>query len=550
MVMANRRDILAGGGAGLAFALLGNRGPEPDIVIVNGRIWTVDPANPEVQAIAISQGRILAVGSNARISEMAGPATRRIDAGGHRITPGFVDAHAHPAEVGLQYVRMVACDQPTLAAIKAALAARVARTPPGEWVQGFLYDDAKAERPLTIADLDEIAPRNPVLVRHRGGHTAFVNSRALALAGIDRTTVPSANGFIEKDAAGNLTGKIGEDVVKSISSSIKDVPGPNDVRDGIAVVAKMAISRGVTSVCDALGRPEALRAYRAFVASEARSVRITCSMFHAHLDPFIEAGLATGFGDEWLRLGPCKFVTDGSISERTAWLSSPYVGSTYAGTPIGTPEENYAIARKAHAAGWQLSAHANGDLAIRETLSIFERLAREAPRRDPRFRIEHCTVVDADIVRRIKAVGAIPVLFAAYVYFHGEVMRHYGDKRLEHMFAMRDFLDAEVPAASSSDFSASPMDPPMWLQSQVTRTDPTGRLWGGNQKISVAEAIRCGTMNSAQAIFEERERGSLTPGKLADLVIWDRDFFSVEPKSLVSVKPQRVMIGGNWVLEA
>jgi predicted amidohydrolase YtcJ len=210
----------------------------------------------------------------------------------------------------------------------------------------------------------------------------------------------------------------------------------------------------------------------------------------------------------------------------------------------------YEQARKAYLAGWQVGTHANGDVAIDRILGIYEQLQREFPRRDPRLRIEHCTLVTPELVRRIKAAGVIPLPFAGYVFFHGEKMRFYGEERLEHMFAMRDFLAAGIKAAPGSDYTASPAEPMLWLRSEVTRADASGHIWGGNQRITVEEAIRCSTVHGAYASFEESLKGSLQPGQLADLVVWDHDLLSIEPAALTTVKPERTMLGGRWVYEA
>jgi predicted amidohydrolase YtcJ len=178
------------------------------------------------------------------------------------------------------------------------------------------------------------------------------------------------------------------------------------------------------------------------------------------------------------------------------------------------------------------------------------RRSSEFPRRDARLRIEHCSLVTPDLVRRIKAAGVIPLPFACYVLFHGEKMHFYGEERLKHMFAMRDFIDAGIKVAPGSDYTASPAEPMLLLRSEVTRTDATGQVWGANQRITVEEAIRCSTVNGAYASFEENIKGTLEPGQLADLVVWDQDLMTIDPMSFTGVKPGRTMIGGRWVYEA
>jgi predicted amidohydrolase YtcJ len=210
----------------------------------------------------------------------------------------------------------------------------------------------------------------------------------------------------------------------------------------------------------------------------------------------------------------------------------------------------YPVARKAHEAGWQLGIHANGDVAIDLVLRVYERLQRELPRRDARYRVEHCTVVTDGLVRRIRALGAIPTPFSTYVYFHGEKMREYGAERLESMFALRSFLDAGVRATLASDYPPGPFEPMMALQSQVTRTDMRGQVWGPRQRVPVEAAIRVGTLHGAYASFEERLKGSIEAGKLADLVVLGRDPLTADPSTLVSIPVERTMVGGRWVYES
>jgi predicted amidohydrolase YtcJ len=246
-----------------------------------------------------------------------------------------------------------------------------------------------------------------------------------------------------------------------------------------------------------------------------------------------------------------KMTADGSISERTARLSQPYVGRPNDfGIEVMTEEELYAKARKAHDADWQIGVHANGDVAIDTVLRVYERLQRERPRRDPRFRLEHCTVINDDLVRRIRSLGAIPTPFAAYVYYHGEKFREYGAERLEHMFALRSFLDAGIKVAPGSDYPPGPFEPMMALQNAVTRTDMKGNVWGPRQRISVEEALRTQTLHGAYASFEERLKGSIERGKLADVVVLGRDPLRVDPHKLVEIPVEQTMVGGRWVFES
>ena len=548
MEKISRRDCVQNLGALVMMPLART---EPDLILHNGNIWTVNPGMPRAQAVAVSGSRFTAVGLNDEVLNLATAHTRKVDLGTKRVLPGFNDAHAHPSMSGVHHLRMLACDMSSITAIQAALRARSAQTPTGQWVLGFLYDDGKTPRPLNRRDLDEAVPDHPVLVRHRGGHTAFVNSRAFALAGVDDTTPDPPGGRFDHEPSGRLNGHVSDNAMAIFVKLTAYEPTRDDYRKGVGLVAKMMSSKGVTSVCDADAQPEDLQAYQDARDAGELVTRVYCHITYSAIDRLIATGIHTGLGDEWIRLGAVKLYTDGSISERTAWLSQDYLGVPgYHGLQLGTRDEVYEAARKTRAAGWQVATHANGDLAIDEILGIYEQVHQEVPRRDPRFRIEHCTLINEASIARMRSLGVIPVPFSCYVYFHGDVMHFYGEERLKQMFAMRTFLDAELRPTDSSDYTASPSHPMMWLQSQVTRADMNGHQWGLNQRITVEEAIRCGTIHGAYASFEEAQKGSIEPGKLADLIVLDRDPLTADPSSLIQVAVERTMVGGKWVYES
>jgi len=547
--LSRRTFILAGLGAGAAaFARWATR---PDTVLYNGRILTMSARAREVEALALAGDRVFAIGTSAEMLALADSSTQRVDLGGKRVTPGFNDAHSHPCSSGVALLTQIPLEMDSIEAVKSAIHAKAAATAPGEWVVGFLYDDTKTPRPLDRADLDAAAPDHPVVVQHRGGHTAFVNSRALALVNITQSSPNPPHGEYFRDASGRHNGRVAERAAEAILALAIKPPTREDYRKGAALISKQLASRGITSACEADGDPEVLQGYQ-----DARDAGELMGRFYTHidygaLDKMIAAGVHTGFGDEWVRVGAVKLFADGSISERTALLSQPYAGlGDYRGISRASRETLYEQARKAYLAGWQVGTHANGDVAIDTILGVYEQLQREVPRRDPRLRIEHCTLVTPDLVRRIRAAGVIPLPFAGYVFFHGEKMRFYGEERLKHMFAMRDFLDAGIKAAPGSDYTASPAEPMLWLRSEVTRTDANGHVWGANQRITIEEAIRCSTVHGAHASFEEGMKGGLDPGQLADLVVWDQDLLAIDPAGLMSVKPERTMLGGRWVYES
>ncbi|HEX2340060.1 MAG TPA: amidohydrolase [Vicinamibacterales bacterium] len=553
MHICSRRTFLRSLGVVAAAPLSIPQRDAPQLVLHGGRLLTMNTAAPVAEAIAIAGERIIAVGTSSDMLALAGPRTTRVDLSGRTVVPGFIDAHSHPASAGRLHLREVDCDLRSIADIQAAIRKRAAETPKGKWVLGFKYDDTKTKegRTLSRADLDAAAPDHPVRISHRGGHTAYVNSAAFDRARIDGRTPDPPGGKIDRDAAGQPSGRLAETATDLIDKLTTTPLTRNDYRAGVKLISNMLSRAGITSVHDAAGSPDDLRAYRDARAAGELSVRVYCLMAHRHVPDLIAKGIQTGEGDEWVRVGAMKMTCDGSISERTARLSEPYVGRPDdRGILVMDEAALTERALPAHKAGWQLGIHANGDVAIDIVLRLYERLQREAPRKDPRFRIEHCTLVTPALIDRMRALGVIPNPFSTYVYFHGEKMREYGAARLERMFAVRSFLDAGLRVTQTSDYPPGPFEPMMALQSSVTRTDMRGTVWGSSQRVTVEEALRVGTLHGAFASYEESLKGSLEPGKLADLVVLGRDPLTADPGTLVDIPIERTMAGGRWVYES
>jgi predicted amidohydrolase YtcJ len=537
-----------------ALALGAAQRTEADVILYNANILTIETAQPRAQAVAIAGGRFLVVGSNDDVRNMAKAGTRQVDLGGKTVVPGFIDAHTHPCYAGIRHLRWVDCDLRSIAEIQNAIRARAAKTPPGDWVIGFKYDDTKTKegRKLTREDLDAATKDHPVFIEHRGGHTAYVNSLAYRRTEVTEDTADPAGGKFDRDpTSGRLTGGLRENATERFRQLLPVNFSRDEMRQGVKLISQMMVRTGITSVGDAEATPEDLLAYQDAREAGELSFRVYCFLQYQFLERMTAAGIRTGLGDEWLRIGAIKLVCDGSISERTARLTQPYIGrpNDY-GILVHNEEELYENARKAHAAGWQIGTHANGDAAIEIMLRIYERLQHEMPRRDPRYRLEHCTVVNPALIERIHALGAIPTPFSTYVYYHGEKMREYGPERLNWMFAVRSFLDAGIHVTQASDYPPGPFEPMMALRSEVTRTDSHGNLWGPKQRITVEEALRVGTINGAYASFEENQKGSITAGKLADLVVLGRDPLRVDPMELIDIPIERTMAGGRWVYES
>ena len=525
-----------------------------DLILYNADIITVNPNQPSAEAIAISGDKIIGVGSNEDIMNLSSAYTKKINVGGKIITPGFIDAHSHPAGAGRSHLRNVDCDLRSIEEIKNAIFERSKKTPKGEWISGFKYDDTKTKekRYINNIDLDEVSPDHPVMITHRGGHTAYVNSLALKIAGIDEKTPDPKGGNIERDLeTGNLNGRLLETATYLVEKFIPNQFTRSDYQAGVKLISEMLSKSGITSVTDAGTGVKSLQAFEDAYESGELKTRVYCMIRGYAFDEVNGSGKKTGYGDEWVRVGAVKLVCDGSISERTARLSKPYIGRPdYYGIIINNEDEIYEEAIKAHLNDWQIGVHANGDVGIDITLRVFERLQKEKYRKDPRFRIEHCTIINKSLVQRIKELEVIPNPFSTYVYFHGEKMKEYGKERLENMFAVRSFLDAGIPVTQTSDYPPGPFEPMMAIQSSVTRTDYTGEVWGPSQKISVEEAIKVATINGAYASYEENIKGSIEIGKLADLTILGQDPRETDPMRIIDIPVERTMVGGKWVYES
>ncbi len=527
--------------------------PGPDLVLLNGRVHTVDEARPRAEAFAVQNGRFVAVGSTDEVRSLAGPDTEVVDARGMTVTPGFIDAHSHPAGAGLSELLHVNVGVPSIAEIQEALRTRAAETPPGEWVIGVMYDDTKlAEgRPVTRKDLDEAAPDHPAVVRHRGGHTAVYNSAAFAVAGVTAETPDPEGGTFYREN-GELTGKVAERARYAINQHIPSESTREQRREGVALISKKMAAAGLTSVHDVSGGAESMTAYQD--ARRAGVLRFrTCLFPRGGSDLYAAlktAGLRTGFGDAWLRIGAVKHFADGSASERTMRMSTPYEGrpDDY-GILTMDQEEIHEAVEDAVAHGFQPAIHANGDVTIDMVLNAYERVQRRNPQDDPRFRIEHCSLVNDDLLRRIKAVGAIPTPFYTYAHYHGEKWGSYGEEKMRHMFAHKSFLEHDIPAASASDYPPGPFPPLMAIQSMVTRKDFDGHVWGPNQRITVGQALRVCTINGAYASFEENIKGSITPGKLADFAILAEDPHEADPDRIKEIEVVRTVAGGRTTHE-
>lgn len=564
----DRRTFLALAGAGIAgaapggaFAAMSGKPSDVDLVVHNAKVYTVDPARPTAQAFAVRGGRFVALGTNDEIRSLVGPGVQTYDAQRMTVVPGFIDTHNHA--VGEMLLYEVAVGNPfevefvTIASIVDKLKARAAQTPPGTWVSGHFFDDTKLKdgRQLNRHDLDRVSRDHPVIVTHRGGHTFFYNSKALEMAGVTKTTPAPFGGTFDKDASGELTGRV-TDRAREVFDGVGTRPTytpeqkAQRAREGLAYISQQFVRYGLTSVHHQGGDLSALQQVR---ARGDLLHRVSYEASGAMLDGMIANGIRTGFGDEWIRFGSTsEHTVDGSFSERTMAMSVPYIGVSppYQGNVTQKQDELDAWVAKVHRAGIQVNCHANGDVAIDMYLTALERAQKAFPVEDARPKITHCSLINDDLLRRMKALNCVPAVFNTYAYYNSDKFRFYGEPLMKRMMAYRSFIDTGIRAAAGSDFSPGPFAPLMGIQGMVTRTGWNGETWGANQRVNVAEALMINTYNGAYNSHEEMLKGSITPGKLADFVVLADDPHTVDASKIKDIKIVRTVTGGKVVYKA
>jgi predicted amidohydrolase YtcJ len=444
-----RRKFISGSslaGAGLAFSpvavLQAQNGVGPvqaDLMIKSARVYTMDGTRPLAEAVAVLGNRIIAVGSNEDLKSLVGPGTRVIDGAGTTVTPGFIDAHSHPD--GSKEVTGADVNLRSIAEIQAAMRAQAAVTPPGQWVIGNKYDDTKLSegRPVNRQDLDEAVPDQPAIVRHRGGHTAVVNSKGMEVAGVTKNTPDPDGGSFGREN-GELTGFAAEKALFNVIDTAGNWPEITRAvrQQGVALMSRAMSAAGLTSTTDSWGKVESLVAYQDARAAGELLTRISFMPFgeselYTHLKA---AGIRSGFGDDWIRFGAVKYAADGSASERTMRMSTPFNGrpDDYGILTMDQAEVDAAV-DDAVQNGWRIGIHVNGDVAIDMALNSYERVLQDWAGPNPRFRLEHCSLVNPELLQRIKDIGSIPTPFYTYAHYHGNKWVDYGPEKMQWMFA-------------------------------------------------------------------------------------------------------------------
>ncbi len=519
----------------LAAAMTG----DADLVLVGGKIFTSSRARPWAKALAVRGDRILAVGTDVQVERWSGRGTRTADLHGGAVMPGFIDAHAHMADAATEFGWTHLDGTASMAAAIERMRALAKRTPPGKWLIGVDWDEAKwpERRYFLRGDLDRVSTEHPVVAVRIDGHMGCTNSKALELAA---DLVQMAG--VEKDAAGQPTGVLKEDPFYILHERF--TPSDAVLDAGLRKMAQKAHRLGITSVHDIVGARQ-LRAYQKAHRRGTLGLRVYALPRDDLLDSLVASGLSTGLGDPWLRIGAIKIFTDGSLGAYTAALREPYLGSSgNRGVLVHSNEDLRTRYLKADRSGFQTATHALGDAAILQAVDTWGSILKEHPRRDHRHRIEHLELPDDDVLGRMKTLGLLASCqpnFIGQWSGPGDVYEtRLGKERTAGNNPYRRILGRRIPLCFGSD--GMPYGPLYGIHSAVNGFFP-------DQCIPVDEAIRAYTAGGAYASFEEREKGTLEPGKLADFVVLGGDPFE-EPDRIKDLPVLSTWIGGTCVFRS
>jgi predicted amidohydrolase YtcJ len=533
-----------------------------DLVLVHGKIWTVNKARPEAEALACWRGRVLAVGADKDVRPLVGPGTRVIDLKGRRVVPGFYDSHVHLLGSGLRLAEVALKDARDEAEFGRRLREFDRKLPRDRWLLGGEWDhDRTFGGTLPTAELlDKYVPDRPAFLRRYDGHMAVVNSRVLKLAGITAATAEPPGGVIyRKPGTREPTGLLRDNAMPLVD---RLVPGatPEQMVEAVRGALAEAREAGVTSVQDMDGsdlptRRRLLRLYQELARAGKLTVRVDLRWPLAEWEGLARLGVEAGLGDDWVRVGGLKGFADGSLGSSTAKMFEPFVnepGST--GVWVTPPERLREYILAADKAGLSVAVHAIGDRANAELLDVFAEVAKANGPRDRRFRVEHAQHLRPQDYARFKELGVVPSMQPYHAIDDGRWAEgRIGARRCASSYAFRSLLDAGAKLAFGSDWSVAPLSPILGIDAAVNRRTLDGKHpdgWFPGQKISAAEAVEAYTLTSAYAAFQEKDRGSLEVGKLADLAVLSRDILAeAERDHIADARVVLTVVGGRVVYE-
>ena len=524
-----------------------------DLALLNGNVLTMDADNSVAESVATKSNRILRVGSNEEVSQVIGEGTDVYDLAGKTVLPGLIDSHMHPGSYGVFWVRGVKCgpDIESIEELISRIKGKADASPKGSWILGYALDDMKLGRYPTMQELDEASPSNPLYIQRRDGHIGVANSLALSLAGIDRDTPDPPHGKIDRDGEGEPNGVLRESA-KDLVYGIIPPYTVEEYKQGLKHVFDEFVSLGLTTIHASMVSSDEFRALQELKMEGDLRVRVcvhASGREEGMLEALMAAGIQTPFGDEWLKLTEIEWVYDTSTSGRTAAYYTPYVGEPEnTGILLYDQEDITRRVVTAHKAGLRVGLDGIGDRGIDRALDAIEAALREEPREDHRHRIEHCCYVTPPIQQRLRNLQVIDASATGFIHDLGDAYKkNRGEESMRWMWPHRTLIDLGIPAPGHSDCPVCSPNPWLGIYGMVTRRTDSGDVLYEGEGVTPMEAIRAYTIDGAYAAWEEDVKGSIELGKLADLVVVDRDLLTIPLEELKEVKTVMTIIDGEVV---
>ena len=530
--------------------------PAATLMITNAAIYTVDKQHPKAEAVAVIGDRIVAVGSSAEMDLWRGPETKVIDARGKLLLPGFNDAHLHFISGGAQLDQVNLTDAESPQDFDGRIAAQIKKTLKGEWILGGRWDETKWPNPElpTKEIVDPVTGNTPIFIERYDGHLSLANSAAMRLAGINAKTPDVPGGVIVRDASGNPTGIFKDAAQELINKAIPPMSHERRMRAARRAL-EHAASLGVTSVQHMNPEFADVAVYSEIAEKGELTTRIYAVPMETDWHDQAKIGIRRAWGSTYLRLGAVKGYADGSLGSRTAYMFEAFADDPgnrgLLSDEMHPPSAMRDRLMQADAAGLQVRIHAIGDRAISMTLDIFSDIEKEHGYHDQRFTVEHAQHMAEKDFERFAALHVVASMQPYHAIDDGRwAEKRLGHQRARYSYAWRSFLNHGVALAFGTDWPVAPLNPMLGLSAAVTRATADGKNpdgWIPEEKITLPEALEAYTLGSAFAEFQENEKGSITPGKLADMVILSDNIFDLKPEAIRNAKVETTILGGKIV---
>lgn len=534
----------------------------PDLVLINGKVLTLDDRSTVTEAVAVRDGKILATGTSASIKLLAGDRTRVLDVHGKTVIPGLIDTHAHFKAAGLADYVVNMSRAKTVAEALEAIKVFAAKKKPGEWIVGGAWhppSQLAEKRYLTRQEIDSVAPDNPVYLR-TVGHFSMANTMALQKVGIDKTTANPSGGSFERDAAGEMTGVLVETAIDQVEKAVPPWTEDDEMRQ-FTIAESVLNSVGITSAVEGATEARDIRTLQKIATSGQATLRIGV-MFRPEPPADLSAweaimsgnGATSGFGDDWLKFAGIKIFYDGGMTLKTALMRDVYPDShdNYHGIAQQTPERLKQLVSICNRYGWRVGVHVVGDLGIDQVLDAFEFADKEKSIRDRRFVLIHASLIRPEQMERAHALGVRADFQNVFMWDKAATVERFLGRATADRAVPTKTLIAKMGLDSlgaGTDFPVNPINPFLNMYIMVTRKDPTGSVYGASEAIDREQALRLYTSAASHYTFEEARKGTIQPGKLADLVVLSSDYLAVPEEQIKDIKADLTLVGGKIVFQ-